>query len=96
MAAYTTSKAGVHAFTHALRADLAETAIRVIEILPGLTRTDLIRKRYRGDRRRAEEYYERFKMALDPQDVAGAILFALNAPRHAVLAQITILPNNRW
>ncbi len=96
MAAYTTSKAGVHAFTDALRADLAETAIRVIEILPGLTRTDLIRKRYRGDRRRAEEYYERFKMALDPQDVAAAILFALDAPRHAVLAQITILPNNRW
>ena len=81
MAAYTTSKAGVHAFTDALRADLAETAIRVIEILPGLTRTDLIRKRYRGDRRRAEEYYERFKMALDPQDVAAAILFALDAPR---------------
>ena len=96
MAAYTTSKAGVHAFTDALRADLAETAVRVTEILPGLTKTDLIRKRYNGDVQRAAEYYERFKVALEPDDVAAAILFALDAPPHVVLAQITILPINRW
>jgi 3-hydroxy acid dehydrogenase/malonic semialdehyde reductase len=35
MAAYTASKAGVRAFTDILRGDLAETAIRVTEILPG-------------------------------------------------------------
>jgi 3-hydroxy acid dehydrogenase/malonic semialdehyde reductase len=96
MAAYATSKAGVHAFSDALRADLAETAIRVTEILPGLTRTDLIRKRYRGDQRRAEEYYARFGMALEPDDVASAILFALDSPRHTVVAQIVLLPQNRW
>lgn len=96
MAAYTTSKAGVHAFTDALRADLAETAIRVTEILPGLTKTDLVRKRYGGDEQRAAEYYERFKVALEPDDVASAVCFALDAPPHAVLAQITILPINRW
>ncbi len=96
MTAYTTSKVGVHGFTDALRADLAETAIRVTEILPGLTKTDLIRKRYRGDQRRTDEYYERFKLALDPDDVASGILFALGAPRHAAVAQITILPVNRW
>jgi len=96
MAAYIASKVGVHGFSDALRADLAETAIRVTEILPGLTKTDLIRKRYGGDQRRADEYYERFKMALEPDDVASAILFALDTPPHAVLAQITILPNNRW
>jgi 3-hydroxy acid dehydrogenase / malonic semialdehyde reductase len=96
MAAYTTSKVGVHGFSDSLRADLADTAIRVTEILPGLTRTDLIRKRYRGDEARTAAYYERFKMALEPDDVAAAILFALDAPPHAMLAQITILPVNRW
>jgi 3-hydroxy acid dehydrogenase/malonic semialdehyde reductase len=96
MAAYIASKAGVHGFSDALRADLGETGIRVTEILPGLTKTDLIRKRYRGDRRRAQEYYERFRMALEPDDVASAILFALDAPARAVLAQIVVLPNNRW
>ncbi len=34
MAAYTTSKAGVRAFTDVLRGELAETGIRVTEILP--------------------------------------------------------------
>jgi len=96
MAAYITSKVGVHGFSDSLRADLADTAIRVTEILPGLTKTDLIRKRYRGDEQRAAEYYERFKMALEPDDVASAILFALDAPPRAMLAQITILPVNRW
>ncbi len=96
MAAYITSKVGVHGFSDALRADLADTGIRVTEILPGLTKTDLIRKRYRGDEKRAAEYYERFEMALEPDDVAAAILFALDAPPHMMLAQITILPVNRW
>jgi NADP-dependent 3-hydroxy acid dehydrogenase YdfG len=35
-------------------------------------------------------------VALEPNDVAAAILFALDAPPHVVLAQITILPINRW
>ncbi len=96
MAAYTASKAGVHAFSDALRADLRETAIRVTEILPGLTRTDLIRKRYRGDEARAREYFERFKIALDPEDVARAVLFALSMPGHATVAQLVVLPTNRW
>jgi 3-hydroxy acid dehydrogenase/malonic semialdehyde reductase len=96
MAAYITSKVGVHGFSDSLRADLADTAIRVTEILPGLTKTELIRKRYSGDEARAAAYYERFKMALEPDDVAAAILFALDARPHAMLAQITILPVNRW
>lgn len=96
MTAYNTSKAGVHAFTDQLRADLAETSIRVIEILPGLTRTDLIRKRYRGDAARAEKYYARFGMALEPDDIARTVLYALEAPRHMVLAEAVVLPSNRW
>jgi 3-hydroxy acid dehydrogenase/malonic semialdehyde reductase len=96
MAAYDTSKAGIHAFSDHLRADLRDTAIRVIEILPGLTKTDLIRKRYCGDERRTEEYYARFKMALEPDDIARTVLYALDAPAHMVLAQAVVLPANRW
>ncbi|HXQ42695.1 MAG TPA: SDR family oxidoreductase, partial [Candidatus Udaeobacter sp.] len=76
MAAYTASKAGVRAFTDILRADLAETAIRVMEVLPGLTRTNIVLKRHRGDRKLEQEYFERFKMALEPADIARAVLFA--------------------
>lgn len=96
MAAYTASKAGVRAFTDVLRADLAETAIRVTEILPGLTRTNIILKRHRGDRKLADAYFARYGIALDPVDVARSVLFALDQPPHMQIAQMFILPVNRW
>lgn len=96
MAAYTASKAGVRAFTDSLRADLADTPIRVTEILPGLTRTNIILKRHRGDKALEREYFERFKIALDPEDVARCVLFALTQPPHVQIAQMFVLPVNRW
>jgi 3-hydroxy acid dehydrogenase/malonic semialdehyde reductase len=96
MAAYTASKAGIRAFTDILRADLAETAIRVTEILPGLTRTNIILKRHRGDRNLEREYFERYRIALDPADIARSVMFALSQPSHMQIAQMYILPVNRW
>jgi 3-hydroxy acid dehydrogenase/malonic semialdehyde reductase len=96
MAAYSTSKAGVHMFTETLRAELAETAIRVTEMQPGLTRTGIILTRYRGDRKKEKDYFGQFKMALDPADIARSILFALDQPPHVQIAEMMILPVNRY
>ena len=94
--AYTTSKAGVRAFSDGLRADLAETAIRVTEVLPGLTRTNIILKRHRGDRSLEQAYFDQARIALEPNDIARSVLFALEQPAHMQIAQIFILPVNRW
>lgn len=96
MAAYSTSKAGVHMFTETIRGELAETAIRVTELQPGLTRTGIIRTRYRGDTAKEQAYFEQFRMALEPEDVARTIIFALDQPPHVQLAEIVILPVNRY
>jgi uncharacterized oxidoreductase len=40
---YTAAKAGVHSFARSLRASLASTAIRVVEVLPPVVDTDLAR-----------------------------------------------------
>lgn len=95
-AAYTTSKAGVRAFSDGLRADLAETAIRVTEVLPGLTRTNIILKRHRGDRTLEKAYFDQARIALEPEDIARSVLFALEQPPHMQIAQLFILPVNRW
>jgi 3-hydroxy acid dehydrogenase / malonic semialdehyde reductase len=95
-AAYTTSKAGVRAFSDGLRADLAETAIRVTEVLPGLTRTNIILKRHRGDRELEKAYFDQARMALEPEDIARMALFALEQPAHMQIAQLFVLPVNRW
>jgi 3-hydroxy acid dehydrogenase / malonic semialdehyde reductase len=96
MAAYSTSKAGVHMFTETIRGELAETAIRVTEIQPGLTRTNIIATRYRGDKHKEKEYFDQFKIALDPADVARSIVFAVDQPPHVQIAEMMILPVNRY
>jgi 3-hydroxy acid dehydrogenase/malonic semialdehyde reductase len=96
MAPYNASKAGIHMLTDVIRAELAETGIRVTEIMPGLTRTGIILTRYRGDRAQEKEYFDQFKMALDPDDIARSIMFALSQPRHVQVAEMVVLPVNRW
>ena len=96
MAAYSTSKAGVHMFTETIRGELAETGIRVTEIQPGLTKTNIIVTRYRGDKAKERAWFDQFKMALEPADVASCILFALNQPPHVQIAELMVLPVNRY
>ena len=96
MAPYSASKAGAHMLTDIIRGELADTGIRVTEILPGLTRTGIIKARYRGDVEAEKKYFDQFGMALDPEDVARAVMYALTQPRGVQIAQIVILPSNRW
>jgi 3-hydroxy acid dehydrogenase/malonic semialdehyde reductase len=96
MAPYNASKAGIHMLTDIIRAELAQTGIRVTEIMPGLTRTGIIRTRYRGDRDMEKAYFDQFEMALEPEDIARSIMFALSQPRHVQVAQMVVLPVNRW
>jgi 3-hydroxy acid dehydrogenase/malonic semialdehyde reductase len=64
--------------------------------MPGLTRTGIILTRYRGDRSQEKDYFDQFKMALDPDDIARSIMFVLAQPRHVQVAEMVILPVNRW
>jgi 3-hydroxy acid dehydrogenase/malonic semialdehyde reductase len=96
MAAYSTSKSALHAFAETLRGELAETRIRVTEINPGLTKTGIIRRRYRGDTAKEKAYFDQFKLALEPEDIARSVMFALSQPDHVQVAQMVILPINRW
>jgi NADP-dependent 3-hydroxy acid dehydrogenase YdfG len=95
-APYSASKAGVHMLTDILRGELANTGIRVTEILPGLARTGIVKSRYRGDEAKTEAYFEQFGMALDPSDIARSVVYALSQPPEVQVAQIVILPTNRW
>lgn len=96
MAPYSASKAAVSMLTQTIRGELANTGIRVIEINPGLTKTNIIATRYRGDPVKTKEYFDQFEMALEPEDIARSILFALSQPRTVQIAQMVILPLNRY
>ncbi|MBX3582285.1 MAG: SDR family oxidoreductase [Rhizobiaceae bacterium] len=95
-APYSASKAGVHMLSDIIRGELAETPLRVIEIMPGLTSTNIVTTRLRGDEEAARAYFERFGMALDPEDIARCAMFALEQPPQVQIAQMFVLPTNRW
>jgi NADP-dependent 3-hydroxy acid dehydrogenase YdfG len=96
LAAYTGSKSGVHGLTDVLRADYAKSNIRVIEIVPGLTRTGFAQTRMRGDSAKADAFFAQFPSALSPEDVADAVLYALTRPRHVSVHQIVVTPSFQW
>ena len=76
-AAYTTSKAGVGAFSDGLRANLAETAIRVTEVLPG-PYADQYHSQASPSRSGAGKgLFRPSQNYLDPEDIARMVVFAL-------------------
>jgi len=96
LAAYAASKAGLHAFSDALRADVSARGIRVMEVLPGLTRTGFAEARLRGDTAAPNRFYDKIDTALTADDVAGAVLAALAQPRHVVTAQLVLTPPSQF
>jgi 3-hydroxy acid dehydrogenase/malonic semialdehyde reductase len=90
-AVYSASKHGVNGFSESLRKELEQTGVRVSQILPGMVRTGFAAARF-GDRQRAEQFYDDFGKWLEPEDVAGAVIYALKQPAHVVISQLVIVP----
>jgi NADP-dependent 3-hydroxy acid dehydrogenase YdfG len=95
LAAYGASKAAVHGFSDGLRAELRGSAIRVSEIMPGTARTGFAEARWRGDQAEAAKFYNAFKTLLTAEDVARAVIYALDQPPHVVVAELVILPTSQ-
>ena len=92
---YNASKFAVRAFSDALRQDYKDTAIRVTEILPGLTRTEFAAARHRGDREKAAAFYESAPEILQADDIARSVIYALEQPAHVNVSQIVIEPTHQ-
>jgi NADP-dependent 3-hydroxy acid dehydrogenase YdfG len=89
---YAASKAFVHSLTEGLRYDYRETDLRFIEVMPGITRTEFAATRFGGDKARGDTYYGRFPALMAPDDIARAIVFALDQPRGVTVAQLLVVP----
>lgn len=90
---YNAAKFGEHALTGALRLEEAENNIRVIEVLPGMVKTDeFSAKRLRGDAAAAEKVYAGVEQPLVAEDVAEVIAHAVTLPHHINLDQVVVRP----
>ena len=86
-AVYCASKAAVHSLNDGLRQDLLGTPVRVTCIDPGAVETDFSLVRFHGDAGRAAKVYKGMT-PLTPEDVAGAILWAVKQPPHVNIAHV--------
>jgi NADP-dependent 3-hydroxy acid dehydrogenase YdfG len=90
---YNAAKFAAHAMMEVLRLELNGEPIRVIEVAPGMVKTDefgLVR--FRGDAQKAFAVYEGVPDPLTAEDVADTIVASVERPAHVNLDLITIKP----
>lgn len=83
---YCGSKHAVLAITEGMRIDLNPYGIKVGAINPGLVETEFSKVRFKGDKI-ADTVYKGFK-ALQAEDVAEVIYFAISRPPHVNIADV--------
>jgi NADP-dependent 3-hydroxy acid dehydrogenase YdfG len=91
-AGYNAAKFAQHALMKVLRLELAGEPIRVVEIAPGMVKTDFSLVRFKGDAERADRVYEGVDAPLQAADVAEAIVHTLELPAHVNLDEVVIKP----
>lgn len=91
---YCGTKAAVKAITDGLRIDIANTPIRVTLLKPGLVETNFSNVRFHGDDARADNVYKGIK-PLVGEDIADAMLYAVQAPAHVQIAEMLILATHQ-
>lgn len=90
---YNAAKFAEHALVGALRLELNGEPLRVVEIAPGLVKTDeFALTRFRGDREKAEAVYTDVPGPLVAEDVAEAVVHAVELPAHVNLDLVTVRP----
>ena len=91
---YCATKAAVKALSDGLRIDVANTAVRVTNLKPGLVETNFSNIRFKGDEERAKKLYTGIK-PLTGDDIADVAVFAANAPEHVQIAEVLILATHQ-
>jgi NADP-dependent 3-hydroxy acid dehydrogenase YdfG len=90
---YVAAKHGTHAIAATLRLELCGQPVRVIEIAPGMVRTDeFALTRYRGDAAKAAAVYAGVAEPLTAEDVADAVVWAVARPAHVNVDLMVLRP----
>ena len=91
---YCATKSAVKALSDGLRIDVANTAIRVTTLKPGLVETNFSNIRFHGDNERAAHVYKGIT-PLTGDDIADVAVYAANAPSHVQIAEVLILATHQ-
>ena len=93
-ALYGATKAAIHIFSQNLRSELSGTGLRVTEICPGRTESEIF-DAAKGAGDKLEAFRSPGIRVLTPDDIADAVLWAVGTPDHVNVAMIEILPTDQ-
>lgn len=90
---YSAAKHAITALTGTLRLELCGRPIRVIEIDPGMVRTDeFALHRFGGDTERAESVYAGVAEPLVAEDIADCVAWVATRPHHVNIDKLVLRP----
>ena len=90
---YNAAKFALRGMLHALRLELAGEPLRVIQVAPGMVRTDeFALNRFAGDATKVDALYEGVEHPLTAHDIAELVVHALEAPAHVNIDELTVRP----
>ncbi|WP_075825333.1 SDR family NAD(P)-dependent oxidoreductase [Streptomyces acidiscabies] len=92
-AGYVAAKHGTHVLAETLRLEIVGKPIRVIEIAPGMVKTDeFALTRFGGDKEKAAKVYEGVAEPLTADDVADTITWTITRPSHVNVDLLILRP----
>ncbi|MBA4864488.1 SDR family NAD(P)-dependent oxidoreductase [Streptomyces sp. PSKA54] len=92
-AGYVAAKHAEHVLAETLRLEIVGQPVRVIEIAPGMVKTDEFAvTRYRGDADQAAKVYEGVAEPLTADDVADTITWTVTRPSHVNVDLLVLRP----
>ncbi|MFI1149298.1 SDR family NAD(P)-dependent oxidoreductase [Streptomyces sp. NPDC020817] len=92
-AGYVAAKNGARVLAETLRLEIVGLPVRVIEIAPGMVKTEEFAKtRFRGDAEKAEKVYAGVAAPLTADDVADTITWAVTRPSHVNIDLLVVRP----
>ena len=90
---YVAAKHGAHVLAETLRLEIVGTPVRVIEIAPGMVKTDeFALTRFSGDSEKASKVYEGVAEPLTADDVADTITWTVTRPSHVNVDLLVLRP----
>jgi NADP-dependent 3-hydroxy acid dehydrogenase YdfG len=90
---YTAAKYGEHALTETLRLELCGEPVRIVEIAPGMVKTDEFSLvRFDGDQARADAVYAGVPGVLVAEDVADCIAWTATRPWNVNIDLMVVRP----
>ena len=91
-ASYTAAKHGVHTLAGTMRLELVAEPVRIVEIAPGMVKTEEFALNRTGDPAKAAAVYQGVREPLVADDVADCIAWAVTRPHHVNIDLMVVRP----